>query len=505
MARLKNVMETPNSPQSFKNPPKKQLSAPDLKNVDFPETPQKLKSAGYQLIREIGEGANGKTYLGKNKRTGEAVAIKALKFSDDLKNYELFEREAETLKQIQTAGVPKFFKYITDGQKFRNCWLVQEYIEGKSLQDLMNQGVHFTESEVLGIMIRTSGIISELQTRYSPPIIHRDIKPSNIMVEFEKATLAIKSVHLIDFGSVANPQRRNGSSTVAGTVGYMAPEQLMGCCTTQSDYYSLGATALYLLTGIQPCDFPTKSSFQLDFEPILKKKCPNVSKGMIQMLGSLLTKAENRPRNASELIQLIEKCIDPKKSHRVIKTSRNKEIKISRFSAFWLKIVITILLLVIPFLFISPASLPFLIMWLAYPVLEMFPFQKGLIGIICIIIGCFLTFFAYKSILKRELINKINLFRKSIMDNLSGGMFQLFGWTIITSAKRDKTKTWLQTKGIIMNISEGMLEYVFKVNHRTYAGYAQLPEFPGLQIHQEIDISYHPRNPKRNAINNGEP
>lgn len=91
------------------------------------------------------------------------------------------------------------------------------------------------------------------------------------------------------------------------------------------------------------------------------------------------------------------------------------------------------------------------------------------------------------------------------MDNLSGGKLQLFGWTIITSAKRDKTKTWLQTKGIIMNMSENMLEYVFKVNHRTYAGYAQLPEFPRLQIHQEVDISYHPRNPKRNAINNGEP
>lgn len=459
---------------------------------ELPETPQKLKSAGYQLIREIGEGANGKTYLGKNKRTGEVVAIKALKFSDELKNYELFEREAKTLKQIQTPGVPKFFEYITDGQKFRDCWLVQEYIEGKSLQDLMDQGVHFTENEVLEIMRHTANIITELQTRYSPPIIHRDIKPSNIMVEFDEASHAIKQVHLIDFGSVANPQRRSGSSTVAGTVGYMAPEQLMGDCTTQSDYYSLGATALYLLTGVQPCDFPSKSTFQIEFEPILKQKYPKISKNMIQLLRKLLTKAENRPQNSAELAALFE---SPNGIQIV------KKIQISRFTANLLKSIIIFISILLAFLlmpgsFILSFGCPVLIMKLNLPLILFLISVYISILILAFIIPIF------------EIFSKLLDFIKSVSSRFDGNSFKLGDTTIYIKEKRNgNNKQWNCAKAIIMgtSASRNMIEYVFSANHKTFVGYAPLSEHPDIKINQEIDILYHPRNPQRNAIIHGKP
>ena len=474
-----------------------QTTAPAQACVELPETPEKLKSAGYQLIREIGEGANGKTYLGKNRRTGETVAIKALKFSDDLKNYELFEREAETLKQIQTPGVPKFFEYITDGQKFRDCWLVQEYIGGESLQELMDQGFHFRESEVLEIMLQTAGIISELQTRYSPPIIHRDIKPSNIMVEFKETYHTIKNVHLIDFGSVANPQRRSGSSTVAGTVGYMAPEQLMGDCTTQSDYYALGATALYLFTGVQPCDMPVKSTFQLDFENILKEKCPNVSDGMIQLLGKLLTKAENRPQNSAELLDLIANTSGNQIVKKIITNSSGNQISISRFTANLLRSSIIII----------GALLGLLLFFAVYPGLVfggpllIIKFELSIVFFaISIIIS--IAVMAFARYIFEIFLMYIN-FIKSICKRFNGNSFNIGNITIYIKEKCNEDDIqWNRAKAIIMGISSSrnMIEYVFSANHKTFVGYAPLSDYPDIKLNQEIDISYHPRNPKRNAI-----
>ncbi len=266
------------------------------------ETPPILVKRGYQYIELLGEGSNGKTFKARNRKTGEIVAIKALKFSDNLKNYELFEREAKALQQINVKGVPKYYDYISQEREFTECWLVQEYIEGDSLLDLLEKGTHFDELEILLIMRELTRIVHDLQTFYAPPIIHRDIKPSNILIQ--RVDDQIK-VNLIDFGAVANPQKRFGGSTVAGTVGYMAPEQLIGDCTLQSDYYSIGATALHLFTVCMPSELQS-DGFELHYEELLKSKVPDIHPKTLVLLKKLLApQAQDRPKDTAEIHQLI--------------------------------------------------------------------------------------------------------------------------------------------------------------------------------------------------------
>ncbi len=266
-------------------------------------TPKKLLQHGYDYIKLIGEGSNGKTYKARNLKTGEVVAVKALKFSDNLKNYELFEREAEALKSIQTPGVPRFYEYITGEGEFTECWLVQEYIESESILDKLERGEKFDEIQTLETIFHVAEIVYELQTSYAQPIIHRDIKPSNILVR--TTPQGSTKLSLIDFGAVANPQKRGLNSTVAGTVGYMAPEQLVGDCTIQSDYYALGATALHMMTGINPSEFPS-DGFVIQFDKQLIESVPSVHQETIELLHKMLAvNPSDRPKDAKTLLQSV--------------------------------------------------------------------------------------------------------------------------------------------------------------------------------------------------------
>ena len=276
----------------------------------------------YDLVKQIGEGSNGETWLIKNRVDKSLAALKCLKLNtvEDIKAVELFEREAALLKSIHIQGVPRFLQYLTDASD--NGYLIQEYIPAYSIEYFIDKGYLFSEEETLSIAQKLASIIYQLQTQYSPPIIHRDIKPSNILYDNQHG-----NVYLIDFGSVAHPQKRTGGSTVAGTFGYMAPEQILGNVAIQSDYYSLGATMLHMLTGVFPGNIES-DMFQLDFVPVIQDKAPDTSKWMISILKSLLSKdPEDRSENA---IKLIEKLSTrPQKTHffkriiQKIQSSRN--------------------------------------------------------------------------------------------------------------------------------------------------------------------------------------
>ena len=268
-------------------------------------TPKEL-AHDYRFIRLLGEGANGKTYLAVHLNTSIQVAVKALKFSqiEDLKSIELFKREAAILHSIQMEGIPKFYESIFPENSNDTCYIIQEYVEYPSLQDILNEVGSLSESDTLLIIERIAVLLYGLQTNYTPPIIHRDIKPSNILCQ--KFTDDALVAYLIDFGAVANPQKRSGGSTVAGTLGYMAPEQLLGDVSIQSDYYSLGATALHMLTGIPPYQI-SSDVFQLNFLPILKEHAPHTSQAMISLLQSLLApEIDKRPANAQQLMDMIQ-------------------------------------------------------------------------------------------------------------------------------------------------------------------------------------------------------
>jgi serine/threonine protein kinase len=269
------------------------------------KTPEILKQ-DYQFLRLIGEGANGKTWLAISRIDQKKVAIKALKLVDTFKSLELFKREAETLQSIQIDGVPKFIEFIESDNFSDECYLIQEYFDYPSIQQLIDknneEGKTFSEKETLNIMKGVAEILHALQTQYTPPIIHRDIKPSNILYDALQ-----NKVMLIDFGSVATPAKKTEGSTVAGTQGFMAPEQMLGECTTQSDFYGLGATALNMLTGTSPVNlgYDKVNPFQLKFDEIFKKI--NISQSTQNLLTHLLSpQIEDRPQTTTELQEAIE-------------------------------------------------------------------------------------------------------------------------------------------------------------------------------------------------------
>ena len=268
----------------------------------------------YRYERLLGEGTNGKTYLATDLRTGSLLAIKALKLNqiDNFKSFELFKREAETLASLNVTGVPKFYESILAEEIGGECYIVQEYIHAPSIQSYLNDKRIFTEEETLTLMLKTAEILNILHSQYSPPVIHRDIKPSNILCDLPNDK-NWKNIHpyLIDFGAVANAHSNTDKSTIAGTIGYMAPEQNFGECLPQTDLYALGATALHMLTGVPPyeMDFDT---FSLKYEEALDAHAPKTSPEMRKLLGSLLNYSyDSRPPSADALIKEINKILTP--------------------------------------------------------------------------------------------------------------------------------------------------------------------------------------------------
>jgi serine/threonine protein kinase len=177
--------------------------------------------------------------------------------------FKLFEREASVLKQLNHPCIPKYRDYFSLDKQMGVglCWfgLVQDYIPGYSLQQLLDSGRHLTEVQVRSLATQVLEILTYLHG-LNPPVLHRDIKPSNLIVGKDKG------IYLVDFGAVADPTAVEGATfTVVGTAGYAPLEQFYGKAVPASDLYALGATLIHLLTGTAPADLP-QSNLRIQFQ-----------------------------------------------------------------------------------------------------------------------------------------------------------------------------------------------------------------------------------------------
>lgn len=235
---------------------------------------------GYRFERVLGTGGFGTSYLAYSEALNIPCVIKRLSFErlQDWKSLELFEREARTLAQLDHARIPKFIAYQTqtqtDGQD--QLYLIQAYTPGRSLTECVEQGERFSEAQIVQIALDCAQILVYLQ-ELNPPLIHRDIKPGNLILN------DAGEAFLIDFGAVGNQHKsQQGSSTMVGTFGYMAPEQFQGRATATTDIYGLGATLLYALTHKAPHEFASKG-LKLNFREDL-----NISVACADMLEKML-------------------------------------------------------------------------------------------------------------------------------------------------------------------------------------------------------------------------
>ncbi|MBC8121207.1 MAG: protein kinase, partial [Gemmatimonadaceae bacterium] len=211
----------------------------------------------YRLVRPLNHNPLRQTWLARDAQ--EEVVLKVLAVGGQWDDFKLFEREAQTLRQLTHPRIPRYRDHfrIDDGQSW--FALVQEYICAPSLRECLEQGMRFDEAKFCDLATQVLEILCHLHV-LNPPVLHRDIKPSNLLLAEDG------QVYLIDFGAVQNLAAVEGSSfTVVGTYGYTPMEQFGGRAGPYSDLYALGATLIHLATGTAPADLP-QADLRLRFQ-----------------------------------------------------------------------------------------------------------------------------------------------------------------------------------------------------------------------------------------------
>jgi serine/threonine protein kinase len=205
-------------------------------------------SRGYEIIKELGanRGAGRVAYLAKQLDNNRLVVIKQFQFArsnSSWDGYKEIEREVAILKQLQHPNIPR---YLTAFETEQGSCIVQEYINGRPLSEIISSQQLFTPEQVKDIILQLLEILVYLQESFTDTITHRDIKPANILID------ADFQPYLIDFGGAKVSEGLGGSTVAVGTLGFMPPEQRFGQFNKTTDIYSLGLTIVCWLTKTEP-------------------------------------------------------------------------------------------------------------------------------------------------------------------------------------------------------------------------------------------------------------
>ena len=203
----------------------------------------------YQVEKELGKGAMGVVYLGKDPKIGRVVAIKTMALSQEFEGEELtdarerFFREAETAGRLQHQNIVTIFDA---GEEHDLAYIAMEFLKGKDLVDFCKDGALLPMARVLSIVER---VAQALAYAHKQNVVHRDIKPANIMYEFDSDT-----VKVTDFGIARiTDSSKTKTGLVLGTPSFMSPEQIAGKKVDgRSDLYSLGVMLFQMLAGVLP-------------------------------------------------------------------------------------------------------------------------------------------------------------------------------------------------------------------------------------------------------------
>lgn len=268
----------------------------------------KILDSRYELVEFIGKGGMALVYRAIDQRTGHNVAVKILRpeFSSDQEFLERFDREAQTASKMSHHNIVNL---LDIGQEGELRYLVMEYVDGRTLKEVIQQKGALPPTVAAQISIR---ILSALQHAHDNGIIHRDIKSQNILVN------ANGHIKVSDFGiaRVAGSNTISKTDNVMGSVHYFSPEQAKGEeVAFGSDLYSVGVVLYEMLTGQLPFDGETPVAVAMQHIGTLPRSVMELNPAVQPAFAHVVDKAlakhlDKRYSSAVEMAQDIRRALE---------------------------------------------------------------------------------------------------------------------------------------------------------------------------------------------------
>ena len=264
----------------------------------------------YQVEKELGKGAMGVVYLGKDPKIGRVVAIKTMALSQEFEPDELEDVKQRFFREAETAGRlnhPNIVTIYDAGEEHDLAYIAMEFLKGKDLVPQTKPGALLSLPKTLSVVARVAEALSYAHLQN---VVHRDIKPANIMYDPQS-----DSVKVTDFGIARiTDSSKTKTGMVLGTPSYMSPEQLAGKkIDGQSDLFSLGVTLYQLSCGSLPFqgDSMTQLMFKIANEPpidILGVN-PALPECVVEIINKALSKdVAQRYQSGEEFAQAVRAC-----------------------------------------------------------------------------------------------------------------------------------------------------------------------------------------------------
>lgn len=265
----------------------------------------------YEIDRQIGKGAMGVVYLGRDPKINRVVAIKAIPLADEFEDDDLLEarerffREAEMAGRLNHPGIVTIFDA---GEDHGLAYIAMEYIQGEHLSFYCEPNRLLPVRKVLTLIIR---VAEALNYAHLQNVVHRDIKPANIMFNIETDALKITDFGIARLSDVS----RTKTGIVLGTPSFMSPEQLEGRpLDGRSDLFGLGVSMYQMLTGQLPfrADSMTRlmNNIATEPHPPIRSLRPELPECIEQVLDRCLAKsADDRYQNGIDMADAIRNCM----------------------------------------------------------------------------------------------------------------------------------------------------------------------------------------------------
>ena len=264
----------------------------------------------YQIEKELGKGAMGVVYLGRDPKISRVVAIKTMALNNEFDTDELSDVKARFFREAETAGRlnhPNIVTIYDAGEEHDLAYIAMEFLKGEDLAPYTKPTKLLATAKVVDIVIK---VANALDYAHQQQVVHRDIKPSNIMVELDNHV-----VKVTDFGIARiTDASKTKTGIVLGTPSYMSPEQLSGKkIDGRSDLFSLGVTLYLLLTGELPfaADSMAALMFKIASEAHadIRQINPELPELLAMIVNKLLEKnVENRYQTGKQLSDDLTKC-----------------------------------------------------------------------------------------------------------------------------------------------------------------------------------------------------